>query len=462
MRQIQINECSSISPMKNLTFLYLIVLALITGACNVIDQEPIDSVSNQQLFTKGADAQAAIIGAYKGVLDNGVNYTVMPELPTKNVRGTALNRQFEQINNLQFLDDNGFFNQLWTQNYLIINRVNTIIARVPEIVDPSFSATQKAQILAEARMIRAHAYFNLIRYFSDVPLIVEPTASPDLPSLQIRRDNVTSVYAQVFEDLEIAIRDLPESYSSALQTKGRVTKAAANALAVRIYLFRKEYDKAIVAANAILAKKATLNNTYAALFEDKNADESIWELQYDNLNPNTVSTTFLPPSLGGTLTLQVHPDILAKYEPGDLRKAATFGFADGAEYVKKYVRRVSRDDNFIIFRLAEVILSKAEALAETSYPNADALLLLNQVRTRAGIPVLTATDVPDLATFRTKLYNERRLELCYEGHSWFDLVRTDRIGSELGLTDPKYKLWPVPAVEILRNPNLLPQNPGYE
>ncbi|ODS80946.1 MAG: hypothetical protein ABS46_12910 [Cytophagaceae bacterium SCN 52-12] len=448
--------------MKKFKYIYLAGVLLSLGACDVIDQEPVDAVSNEQLFTKGADAQAAIIGAYKGVLDNGFNYMVMAELPTKNVKGNALNRQFEQINNLQFLDDNGYYNQLWTQNYLIINRVNVILQRVPGIEDPSFSATQKAQILAEARMLRAHAYFNLIRYFSDVPLITEPTASPDLPSLQVSRDNASLIYDQVFEDLEIARRDLPESYSSALQTKGRVTKAAAHALAVRIFLFRKEYDKAIAAADDILQKKSTLNNTYAALFEDKNADESIWELQYDNLNPNTIASTYLPPSLGGTRMIEVNPDIVAAYEAGDLRKAATIGLAGTEQYVKKYTRRVSRDDNFIIFRLAEVLLSKAEALAETSYPNPAALSLLNQIRTRAGLAVLTAADVPDLASFRERLYKERRLELSYEGHSWFDLVRTDRIGSELGLTDPKYKLWPVPAVEILRNPNLLPQNPGYE
>ncbi|GAA4433620.1 RagB/SusD family nutrient uptake outer membrane protein [Ravibacter arvi] len=447
--------------MKNLKYLLLAGIALWVGACDVIDQEPVDSVSNEQLFTKGADAQAAIIGAYKGVLDNGFNYMVMAELPTKNVRGNALNRQFEQINNLQFLDDNGYYNQLWTQNYLIINRANTILARVPGIQDPSFSEQQKKQILAEARMIRAFAYFNMIRYFGDVPLITEPTASPNLPTLQVRRDNVNDVYAQVFQDLEVARTDLPDSYTSALQTKGRLTKMAAHALAVRIYLYRKEFDKASTAADAVLAQKSKLNNTYAALFEDKNADESIWELQYDNLNPNTIASTYLPPSLGGTRMIQVHPDIVAQYEAGDSRKAATFAVGDGEEYVKKYTRRVSRDDNFIIFRLAEVLLSKAEAAAEVAYPNATSLALLNQVRVRAGLKELTSADVPDLASFRQRIYKERRLELCYEGHYWFDLVRTDQIGPVLGLTDPKYKLWPVPAVEILRNPNLLPQNPGY-
>lgn len=157
----------------------------------------------------------------------------------------------------------------------------------------------------------------------------------------------------------------------------------------------------------------------------------------------------------------IHPDILSAYEDGDLRKAATFGFADKEEYVKKYTRRAGGDDNIIIFRLAEVILSKAEAEAEMSYPNSVALDLLNQVRSRAGLKALTVADLPTITAFRKQIYNDRRLELVYEGHSWFDLVRTDRIGEVLGITDANKKIWPIPSVEILRNENLLPQNPGY-
>ena len=145
-------------------------------------------------------------------------------------------------------------------------------------------------------------------------------------------------------------------------------------------------------------------------------------------------------------------------EEGDLRKDATFGFADNADYVKKYSRGNTRDDNVIVFRLAEVLLSKAEALAEISYPDQEAIDLLNEVRRRAG---LGTVDPADLDAFRTALYNDRRLELSYEGHEWFDLVRTNRLGVVLGISDPNKSIWPVPAAEILRNPNLKPQNPGY-
>ena len=444
---------------KKIIYFTLLIFA---GSCNIIDQEPIDSVSNEQLFQKRSDAVGAIMGAYNAMLSAGLNYVIMPELPTNNVLGNALNRQYEQINNKQFFDDNGYYNQLWSQNYLLINRVNVIINRVPGMEDPAFNETEKAGILAEAHMLRAFAYFNLVRYFGKVPLITEPTSSSDLPSLQVSRDEVDAIYDQIFADLAIALTDLPEGYSSAIETKGRVTRTAAFALATRIYLFTHKYPEAISAADEVIERKKPLNsNSYASLFEDQNAEESIWELQYDNQNANGLANIFLPGSLGGVRQLQVNPDILSAYEAGDLREAATFGFADNEEYVKKYTRRATGDDNIIVFRLAEVILSKAEAEAEVSYPNAVALDMLNQVRLRAGLPALTTNDLPDIASFRAQVYKERRLELVYEGHSWFDLVRTDRIGEVLGITDDNMKIWPIPSVEILRNENLLPQNPGY-
>jgi hypothetical protein len=126
--------------------------------------------------------------------------------------------------------------------------------------------------------------------------------------------------------------------------------------------------------------------------------------------------------------------------------------------MKKYSRGGTKDDNIIVFRLAEVLLAKAEALAETSYPSADALKLLNEVRRRAG---LTAINPATIADFRTALYKERRLELCFEGHEWFDIVRTGRLQAVLGITDNNKSIWPIPSVEIARNPKLQPQNPGY-
>lgn len=441
---------------KSAILIYLSVFTL-GLSCNVIDQEPVDAVSNQSLFTRPSDAEGAIIGAYRQEATIGQNYILMAELPTKNVVGNALNRQFEQMNNLLFLDDNGFYNQLWDQHYLLISRVNVIIERVPEITGLSEEA--RNSVIAEARFLRAFSYFNLIRYFGDVPLITEPTTSPDLDELQVPRDSKDMVYQQIFGDLEYAKSNLPISFSTALATKARATKAAAFALGARIHLFRNEYNEVISHANEVITiHGSTLENTYASLYEEQNSGEAIWEINYDNQATNTLARTFLPGSLGGVRMIQVNPDILAAYEEGDLRKEATFGFADGEEYVKKYSRPNAGTDNVIVFRLAEVLLSKAEALAELSFPNAEAVSLLNEVRRRAG---LMAVEPANIDSFREQLYKDRRLELSYEGHEWFDLVRTNRLDEVLGITDANKSIWPIPSVELLRNPNLQPQNPGY-
>lgn len=435
----------------------LICFIFLAQACNILDQEPIDAVSNQRLFTRGSDAEPAIIGAYEAAARLGQNYVLMAEIPTKNVVGNALNRQFEQMNNLLFLDDNGFYNNLWRENYLLISRVNVIISRVPGIED--LSTENKNRVLAEARFLRAFAYFNLVRYFGNVPLITEPTTTADLVSLQVSRDPTEKVYEQIFSDLEFAKQNLPDNFSGTLATKARATKAAAFALATRIHLFRKEYSQVLSNSEQVISLRGrSLTNSYQSLYADRNTDEAIWEINYDNIVTNTMARTFLPGALGGVRMLEVNPDIISAYEAGDLRKNVTIGMQAGQPFVNKYTRANSGSDNIIVFRLAEVLLSRAEALAETSFPSSEATELLNEIRRRAG---LSPVSLNEKNAFINQLYKDRRLELCYEGHEWFDLVRTDRLGSVLGITDPNKRIWPIPAVELLRNPNLLPQNPGY-
>ena len=435
----------------SILFLYLAV-----SSCDVIDQEPIDSVSTQALFTRESDAQAAIIGTYRHLANSGPNYIYFAELPTKNSKGNALNRQFEQLNNLIIVADNSQFTGLWDQQFVLINSANVVIKNVPKI--PGMSDAAKNAIIAEARFLRAFTYFNLVRYFGAVPLITEPTESPDVGALQVSRTPVAQVYTQILSDLDFAKQNLPETFSGLGKT-ARATKAAAYALGTRIHLTRKNYALAIADANQVANRKGeVLTVPYANLFLTKNSAESIFEINYDTQLQNNLATTFLPGSLGGTRTIEVNNDIFNAYEAGDFRKDATYGFANAANYMKKYSRGGTKDDNIIVIRLAEVMLAKAEALAETPYPNVDAVKLLNEVRRRAG---LAAINPATLAEFRTALYKERRLELCFEGHEWHDIVRTGRLQSVLGITDLNKSIWPVPSVEIARNPKLQPQNPGY-
>jgi hypothetical protein len=441
--------------MKKIILLLCIYLSV--ASCDVIEQEPIDAVSTQELFVRPSDAEAAIVGSYRNLAVTGLNYVVFAELPTKNTVGNALNRQFEQMNNLIFVADNSQFGILWDQQYVLINSANVVIAKVPGI--PGMTDAAKNAIIAEARFLRAFTYFNLVRYFGSVPLITKPTESPDVSALQVPRTPTEEIYKQILEDLDFAKLNLPETHAGLGRT-ARATKAAAYALGARIHLTRKNWALAIADANQVISRRGeTLSVAYANLFLTKNSAESIFEINYDTQLQNNLATTFLPASLSGTRTIQINPDLVAAYEAGDLRKDATLGFANADNYLKKYSRAGTKDDNVIVLRLAEILLTKAEALAETSYPSADALKLLNEVRRRAGLAPIAAPAT--LAAFRTALYKERRLELSFEGHEWFDIVRTGRLQQVLGIADNNKSIWPVPSAEIARNPKLLPQNPGY-
>ncbi|MES3018267.1 MAG: RagB/SusD family nutrient uptake outer membrane protein [Bacteroidota bacterium] len=434
----------------------LLCIYLTVASCDVTEQEPIDAVSTQELFVRPSDAEAAIVGTYRHLANTGLNYIVFAELPTKNTVGNALNRQFEQMNNLIFVADNSQFGILWDQQYVLVNSANVVIAKVPGI--PGMTDAAKNAIVAEARFLRAFTYFNLVRYFGSVPLITNPTESPDVAALQIPRTPTDAIYKQILEDLDFAKLNLPETHAGLGRT-ARATKAAAFALGARIHLHRKSWALAIADANQVISRRGeALTVAYANLFLTKNAAESIFEINYDTQLQNNLATTFLPASLSGTRTIQINPNLVAAYEAADARKDATIGFANADNYLKKYSRGGTKDDNIIVLRLAEVLLAKAEALAETSYPSADALKLLNEVRRRAGLGAISPVDI---AAFRTALYKERRLELSFEGHEWFDIVRTGRLQQVLGITDVNKSIWPVPSAEIARNPKLLPQNPGY-
>ncbi|MEJ7693345.1 RagB/SusD family nutrient uptake outer membrane protein, partial [Daejeonella sp.] len=310
--------------MKNI--IPLLCTYLFITSCDVIDQEPIDSVSTQELFVRPSDAEAAIIGTYRNLANTGLNYVVFAELPTKNTIGNALNRQFEQLNNLIFVADNSQFSNLWDQQYVLVNSANVVIAKVPGI--PGMTDAAKSSIIAEARFMRAFTYFNLVRYFGSVPLIIMPTESPDVAALQVPRTSIDAIYKQILEDLDFAKLNLPEAHAGLGRT-GRATKAAAYALGARIHLTRKNWALAIADANQVISRRGeSLTVAYANLFLTKNSAESIFEINYDTQLQNALATTFLPASLSGTRTIQINPNLVAAYETGDARKDATIGFAN--------------------------------------------------------------------------------------------------------------------------------------
>ena len=280
-------------------------------------------------------------------------------------------------------------------------------------------------------------------------------------------------------------------------------------LLAKVYLTRHEYAKAQSELNSIISSNQyTLLTDYASVFNptNKNHAESIFEVQFKE-GPEGESSSFAyefaPLNSRGVIVEAQGErgrniptlDMVDAYEAGDLRKDVSVGYFDRNPsplyYVKKYDNDSDPDfsrtpDNWPLYRYADALLMLAEAINEQSYQTGTAFEMLNMVRNRAGLTELTATDLPDQESFRSAIAQERRVELAFENHRWFDLVRTDKAIEVMTAFGDKEKanptldfpdfaaydaesfiitqdklVYPIPNSELNVSPNLLPQNFGY-
>lgn len=445
------------------TFLALLgLLSLGVGSCSkFLEPLPQDSVTPTQVFVDEPGATAALIGTYGALTSSnymGVTYPAFADLAADNLAWTGTFSTWSQVKNRSILADNVDITNTWAAIYAVINSANNVIAYVPAIA--SIPDARKAQLIAEAQFIRAVAYFDLVRYWGDVPLVLTPTIGPG-GALNVARTPKDQVYDQINLDLTAGESVLPDANA------GRATKWAAKALKSRLALYRGQWQTASDLADQIIASnKFSLLSSYRSVFTTENSAESIWEVQFEATGNKSFEAFYMLPGTNGgrneaspTGTASTLP---TAYETGDTRKAATIsngtfsssgtGAVSSGLQIKYF--QPSGEDNVRYLRYAEVLLNGAEAKANLN--NSGALPLLNQIRTRAGLPASAATGTALLDA----IAQERRVELALEGHRWFDLIRTSKAQQVLNITDPYHLLFPIPQREIQNNPNMK-QNPGY-
>jgi hypothetical protein len=386
----------------------------------------------------------------------------------------------------------GQISDFWGGEYKTINFANQILDNVPAI---SMDATLKARYLAEAKFIRAWAYFRLVRAFGDVPLrlTVPKTAS----QYNLARTPKAQVYAAIETDLTDAATVLPQSYSAA--DAGHVTKGAALALHAKVSMYQQKWADVLNYTNQVMGLGYSLFPNYEQMFRtnNKNNVESIFEIQCA-LIPNNIPASNSQYSqvqgtrgvTGGGWGFNVPSDALvAAYEAGDPRMDATIIFrgettpegdvipASGdnprynqksyvpfSMYVSGYNEGCQQDK--ICLRYADVLLMNAEANNEQGNTTAAlASLELVRARARAGnnsiLPKVTLTDKIEL---RTAIWNERHVELAMEFDRYFDVIRQGRgaaIFGVRGFKAGKNEIWPIPQNEIDLSAGVLTQNPGY-
>ncbi|UYZ63263.1 RagB/SusD family nutrient uptake outer membrane protein [Hymenobacter weizhouensis] len=447
---------------------FLLTLGFGVSSCEeVVDIKPLNSLDADAGFQSPEDVQAGLIGAYDALQSVnywGLRYQLFAEMGADNVRHRGTFPSFAQIFNNQILFDNVELTNIYNTIYAGINRTNYVIQQAEKF--SSTSTFNKQQIIAEARLLRAFHYMNLLGYwggkpegygFPDglgVPVRLTPTITP-ADATPIGRSSEQEVLSIINADIEFAIVNLPATRRGVF-----VGQPAANALKARLALRNRDY--ATAAAAAATVPVLTLPVDYESMYTAKNSSESIWEMNFDPTDANSLAFFYFPAANGGRTEVAFTTSLQQAHEAGD-RRLTVNAAASPAGTTRKYTRPAG-DDNVILIRYAEVLLTRAEALARIGGAAnlTTAVGLLNQVRTRAGLAARVVTTQDALIA---DILRERRVELAHEGFRWFDLRRTGTALAtvpSLAASNQAFRLlWPIPQREILNSNGLIQQNPGY-
>jgi hypothetical protein len=438
---------------------YSLVIVFLLGGCDVLNVEPVDSIPADAAFKDKTGIERGILGSYsalQGLSYYGRTYIIFADLAADNLSHPpdATSSDYAEVDNNGILPENSAVSGIWEIIYDGINRANNVIDKVPGMTD--MTETEKNEALGELYFIRALNHFNLVNYFGAIPIKTKPTIGVN--NLDAGRDSVSEVYAQIITDLTFAEENLQASASN----KTRASKYAAVALLARVYLYKGDYDLAYEKANDVIVNGGyTLLDDYGDIFANDGSAESIFEVDFTEVDRNRIAEYNFPKSLNGRREVQPDASLLSAYETNDERKDYSIAYDGSNAYANKYNDLSKGTDNVIVLRLAEMYLIRAEAEAHKPAANIAAIQDdINMIRTRANLPPTAVNTIDELLTV---MENERRVEFAFEGQRWFDLVRTGRAMDVLPhVTNINKTLFPIPSAELQTNNSPdMKQNPGY-
>jgi hypothetical protein len=491
-----------ISNIKLIIFLTGISIAGLYS-CKKLDENPSSVIVAQQFYKTASDATSAVNAAYSTLNSDpagdfplyGRQLNLLVENGSDNqvYSPSNTNPDVRALGTATYISSNSRVQKVWQQLYYGINRANIAIDNIPAI---QMDSTLRDRLVRESKFIRGLLYFNLVRLYGAVPLVLHNPTTINPSALLVGRTSVDSIYLQIVSDLKDAT-NLPKSYSGT--DLGRATAGAAHTLLAKVYLTRQNWTDALTQLNIVIngGYGYALFPSYYDAFQKatKNGKEHIFSAQFETNLGAVNSTQYLSQSFISFNTQTWPIDVPADsslyrlFSATDTRRAVTFynsvyNAATGqtvvysnqyVPYFNKFVdysltpltTQAQSGINYPILRYADVLLMYAEAQNELSGgPTADAYAAINQVRTRANVPNLTASL--NQSDFRDSVFLERRKEFIQEGHRWFDLVRQG--GTTLvdalhkipakSAASAKNTLFPIPLVEVQLNSKLT-QNLGY-
>jgi starch-binding outer membrane protein, SusD/RagB family len=496
-----------------------------SSCSDFLTEEAPSNLTPESFYTIPDHAEAALASVYADLrfMGDGAgifssNWQLLEAMTGTSTTETAQNSDLNNLYGLVHDGNTAHVVNYWNGLYKVISQANQVIAKVPPITP--MPDAQKKKILGEAKFLRASAYFTAVRLWGDVPLVTNPqTASSE--DFSPSRAPQEEIYKLIVEDLTAA----EAAGLAWMDVSGRVNQAAVKAQLARVYLtmagfplskgaayYKLATDKANEIITYANANPGTINlfPTYEDVHKEstENRLEHLFMLQYntlvagapmDNMYPNFKPVTFNGP--GGTGSTVPTPAFYNSYETGDLRTKDQDGyfyttyftngngarFDLGAPYIFKHFNRTSsgtsgvagtRQNNLNVpqIRYAEVLLIFAEAQNEGGGPTQAAYDAFKRIRDRAQLTT-PALGTYTQTTFREAVWKERWHELCYEQITWFDMVRLRKVFNEktkgfdnfvghVNLSSnqalqSKHLLLPLGKQEMLNNPNLKPQNPGY-
>lgn len=452
--------------MKRATIILLLIAGVSESCQDLLEPQPVALQVDNLVLNEPADVPNVEIGLYSRFRPIAPECVIAGDFTADMLVNNGTFSNFRELGTKQITSANSSISALWGSIYATVYVANFILERLPEI--SGVPSTTRARVLATAHFLRGYAYFIGAYTFGGIPAVT--TTSIDA-NRNIPRASKEEILQMVLDDYNEALGYLPAKPAN----PGYASEYAVHAALARYYLYLGDWAMAEqFASNVITSGNYELDNDFSDIVTKDFPDESIFEVGYTIADdPGTSSTIGLNNLFVGRR--EIIPSnqailALASSASGDRFQSVTFnsndlGGSDNGWSVAKYGTADADNNNIVVFRLAEMYLIRAEARAQQGKVTgaASAQTDINALRTRAN-----AVPVPSLGKNQMLLAieNERRYELAFEGHRWYDLVRTGRASAIMSVYSQNwrddYELWPIPQREILNNPSLTgQQNPGY-
>ncbi len=499
---------------NNIIVIFTVAAAFLTGCMeDFLKEEAYSNFTEANFYTSDEDFVFAVNGVYQPL--DAMQADLVLDNANASAVGTNQNNPFDQFDNSQLPNNTG---GIWDDMYTGINRANSALERISEFTfaDPNL----QVRLQAETRFLRAYYYFNLVRWFGDVPFLEKPLtnfSSIDdvVRASSIPRTTSSEIYTAIIADLEFAVTNLPTiAELRGTADTGRANQEAANTILGLVHLTMGNYG--LAESTLLMVENSSglaLTTEYLGAngcIGGSNTIESIFEIQFagaTSSNRAALANAIVPVDAVGISPEQPNGAIFAElqffhsFSPNDKRlndffrtswptNAGTVNYWEGADPMPHFKKYEDANDetsaiNQPLFRYADLLLMIAEAKARNNKV-VEAEPYINQVRNRANVADITSGLSVD--QFLDSLFVERNKELCLEGHEFFDAVRFGKLissvqGSAQYNTDLKTNfpdtavlaiplvsqvnidqtnlLWPLPANTVERNDAITSNNPGY-